>query len=46
MMAEGALLESEKPQYRVFHTNEPFKYYFIITQTQMPLVVFAGQEVR
>ena len=46
MMAEGALLEPEKPQYRVFRTNEPFKYYFIITQTQMPLVVFAGQEVR
>ena len=46
MMAEGALMEPEEPQYREFHANEPFRYYIITTQTQTPLVVFAGQEVR
>lgn len=46
MMAEGAFLEPEKPQYREFHANEPFRYYIVTTQTQTPLVVFAGQEVR
>ena len=46
MMAEGAMLEPEEPQYREFHANEPFRYYIITTQTQTPLVVFAGQEVR
>ena len=42
----GALLEPEEPQYRVFHANEPFRYYIVTTQTQTPLVVFAGQEAR
>ena len=46
MMAEGALLDPEEPQYREFHANEPFRYYIVTTQTQTPLVVFAGQEVR
>lgn len=46
VMAEGAALEPEEPQYREFHANEPFRYYIITTQTQTPLVVFAGQEVR
>ena len=46
MMAEGALMEPEEPQYREFHANEPFRYYIVTTQTQTPLVVFAGQEVR
>lgn len=46
MMAEGAMLEPEEPQYREFHANEPFRYYIVTTQTQTPLVVFAGQEVR
>ncbi len=46
MMAEGALIEPEEPQYREFHATKPFRYYIVITQTQTPLVVFAGQEVR
>ena len=46
MMAEGAALEVEEPQYREFHANEPFRYYIVTTTTQTPLVVFAGQEVR
>ena len=46
MMAEGALLEPEEPQYREFHANVPFRYYIVTTETQTPLVVFAGQEVR
>ncbi len=46
MMAEGAALEMKEPQYREFHANEPFQYYIVTTQTQTPLVVFAGQEVR
>ena len=46
MMAEGALMEPEEPQYREFHANEPFRYYIVTTQTQTPLVVFAGQEAR
>lgn len=46
MMAEGAALELEEPQYREFHANEPFRYYIVTTTTQTPLVVFAGQEVR
>lgn len=46
MMAEGALMEPEEPQYKEFHANEPFRYYIVTTQTQTPLVVFAGQEVR
>ena len=46
MMAEGALLDPEEPQYKEFHANEPFRYYIVTTQTQTPLVVFAGQEVR
>ena len=46
MMAGGVLMEPEEPQYRVFHANEPFRYYIVTTQTQTPLVVFAGQEVR
>ena len=46
MIVAGALLEPEEPQYRVFHANEPFRYYMVTTQTQTPLVVFAGQEVR
>ena len=46
MMAEGALMEPEEPQYREFHANEPFMYYIVTTETQTPLVVFAGQEVR
>ena len=46
MIVAGALLEPEEPQYREFHANEPFRYYIVTTQTQTPLVVFAGQEVR
>ena len=46
MMAEGAALEVEEPQYREFHADEPFRYYIVTTTTQTPLVVFAGQEVR
>lgn len=46
MMAEGAALELEEPQYREFHANEPFRYYIVTTETQLPLVVFAGQEVK
>ena len=46
MMALGAALEVEEPQYREFHANEPFRYYIVTTTTQTPLVVFAGQEVR
>ena len=46
MMAEGAMLEPEEPQYREFHANEPFRYFIVTTETQTPLVVFAGQEVR
>lgn len=46
MMAEGALMESEEPQYREFHATKPFRYYIVTTQTQTPLVVFAGQEVK
>ena len=46
MMAEGAALELEEPQYREFHANEPFRYYIVTTTTQTPLVVFAGQEVK
>ena len=46
MLAEGALLDPEEPQYKEFHANEPFRYYIVTTQTQIPLVVFAGQEVR
>ena len=46
MMAEGAPLEPEEPQYREFHANVPFSYYVVTTTTQTPLVVFAGQEVR
>ena len=46
MKAGGALMDPEEPQYREFHANEPFRYYIITTQTQTPLVVFAGQEVR
>ena len=38
--------EPEEPQYKEFHANEPFRYYIVTTQTQTPLVVFAGQEVR
>ena len=46
-LAEGAAMEEEEPpQYVVFHANEPFRYYIVTTQTQDPLVVFAGQEVR
>jgi serpin B len=45
MLAYGALRQ-EEPQYREFHANEPFRYYIVTTQTQTPLVVFAGQEVR
>ena len=46
MLLFGALSEQEEPQYREFHANEPFRYYIVTTQTQTPLVVFAGQEVR
>ena len=46
IMAEGALMEPEEPQYREFHANEPFRYFIVTTETQTPLVVFAGQEVR
>ena len=46
MMAEGAFMEPEEPQYREFHANEPFRYFIVTTETQTPLVVFAGQEVR
>ena len=46
MMAGGVLMEPEEPKYREFHANEPFRYYIVTTQTQTPLVVFAGQEVR
>ena len=46
MMAEGAALMMEEPQYREFHANEPFRYYVVTTTTQTPLVVFAGQEVK
>ena len=46
MMAEGALMEPEEPQYKEFHAIEPFRYYIVTTQTQTPLVVFAGQEVK
>ncbi len=46
MIAAGAMLEPKEPQYREFHANEPFRYYIVTTKTQMPLVVFAGQEVR
>jgi len=46
MMAEGALLEPEEPQYREFHATEPFRYFIVTTTTQTPLVVFAGQEVK
>ena len=46
MVAEGAALETEEPQYKEFHANEPFRYYVVTTSTQTPLVVFAGQEVK
>ena len=46
MMAAGTMLETEEPQYREFHANEPFKYYIVTTTAQPLLVVFAGQEVR
>ncbi|MBE5774792.1 MAG: serpin family protein [Clostridiales bacterium] len=46
VMAEGAALEPEEPQYREFHANVPFRYYIVTTETQLPLVVFAGQEVK
>lgn len=46
MMAVGALLEPEEPQYREFHATEPFRYFIFTTTTQTPLVVFAGQEVK
>lgn len=46
MMAIGALLEPEEPQYREFHATEPFRYFIVTTTTQTPLVVFAGQEVK
>jgi serpin B len=45
MLAYGALRQ-EEPRYREFHAYEPFRYYIVTTQTQTPLVVFAGQEVR
>ncbi len=46
VMAEGAALEPEEPQYREFHANVPFRYYIVTTETQLPLVVFAGQEEK
>ena len=46
MMAEGAFLDPEEPQYKEFHANKPFRYYIVTTQTQTSLVIFAGQEVR
>ena len=46
VMAEGAALVPEEPQYSEFHADEPFRYYVITTSTQTPLMVFAGQEVR
>lgn len=46
VLAEGAALEMEEPQYREFHADRPFRYYIITTSTPTPLVVFAGQEVK
>lgn len=46
MMAEGAALITEEPQYQEFHATEPFQYYIVTTTTETPLVVFAGQEVE
>ena len=46
VMAAGAALEMEEPQYREFHVDQPFSYYIVTTGTQTPLVVFAGQEVK
>ena len=46
MMAEGAALDPEEPQYKEFHADKPFQYYVVTTSTQTPLIVFAGQEVK
>ena len=45
-MESAMALEPEEPQYKEFHANEPFRYYIVTTETQTPLVVFAGQEVK
>ncbi|MBR2571341.1 MAG: hypothetical protein IKE30_04355 [Clostridia bacterium] len=46
LMAEGAALEPEEPQYRVFHANQPFRYYIVTASARPPLTVFAGQEAK
>ena len=45
-LAEGAALEEEEPKYKEFHADKPFRYYVVTSSTQVPLVVFAGQEVK